>query len=106
MKGHIDNSTIGLESKELDLSSCFKERNTSTINLYQNLISIKYISYIDKLNDFPIYKYNETARRLLSKSYREHCEKIEACHYKHLYSSIKLRDLEKMVNKIMNKTNE
>jgi hypothetical protein len=80
-----------------------RPQHISTIDLPKHTIFIRYRSCIYKFNDFSEHKINENIRRLLSKSYREHCERIEAHRYKHLYSSIKLKDLERIVNEVINK---
>ena len=71
MKGHIDNSTIGLESKELrlDLSSYFKERNvTSKTNIRYMFKGIEVSSKEPPVDTFKIshvdFSYNATREEL------------------------------------------
>ena len=81
MKGHVDNSTIGLESKELDLSSYFKERNTS------NKINIRYMfkGIPVRTNVPPVDTF-----------------KISSINFSY---NVTRKELEKVVNDVINKTN-
>lgn len=75
-----------------------KHQSISSIDLPSKNIELMYKSCTIDSNVFSEYNYYEIARRIWSTKYREHCEKIESVRYKHLYDSVKLKDLKRIVN--------
>lgn len=78
-----------------------KHQSISSIGLPSKHIELMYKSCIVNPNVFSEYNYYEIARRIWSTKYREHCEKIEAFRYKHLYDSATLEDLKRIVNEVI-----